>query len=72
MLEIGRLKSEVRIRHCLEMAGWFPRRTYFWTLPRRCFWHLGYEVNFLGTLEVRQMVTSVIAQFGFRRGRACF
>ena len=41
-------------------------------LARRCFWQLGYEVNFLGTLEVRQMITSVIAQLGFRRGRACF
>jgi hypothetical protein len=25
----------------------------------------------LGTLEERQMITSVIAQLGFRRGRAC-
>jgi hypothetical protein len=41
-------------------------------LARRCFWQLGYEVNFLRTLEVRQMITSVIAQLGFRRGRACF
>jgi len=37
-----------------------------------CFWQLGYEANFLRTLEVRQMITSVIAQLGFRRGRACF
>ena len=36
-----------------------------------CFRQLGYEVNFLRTLEVRQMITSVIAQLGFRRGRAC-
>src|SRR6266496_3151575 len=41
-------------------------------LARRCFWQLGYEVNFLRTFEVRQMITSVIAQLGFRRGRACF
>ena len=41
-------------------------------LARRCFWQLGYEVNFLRRLEVRQMITSVIAQLGFRRGRACF
>jgi len=41
-------------------------------LARRCFWQLGYEVNFLRTLEVRQMITGVIAQLGFRRGRACF
>ena len=41
-------------------------------LARRCFWQLGYKVNFLRTLEVRQMITSVIAQLGFRRGRACF
>ena len=41
-------------------------------LARRCFRQLGYEVNFLRTLEVRQMITSVIAQLGFRRGRACF
>ena len=41
-------------------------------LARRCFWQLGYEVNFLRTLEVGQMITSVIAQLGFRRGRACF
>jgi hypothetical protein len=26
----------------------------------------------LGTFEVRQMITSVIVQLGFRRGRACF
>src|SRR5207253_2892621 len=31
--KIGCLTSTVRIRHCLEMAGCFPRRTYFWTLP---------------------------------------
>ena len=41
-------------------------------LARRCFWQLGYEVNFLRRLEVRQMITSVIAQLGFRRGRAYF
>ena len=41
-------------------------------LARRCFWQLGYEVNFLWRLEVCQMITSVIAQLGFRRGRACF
>jgi hypothetical protein len=41
-------------------------------LARRCFWQLGYEVNFLRRLEVRQMITSIIAQLGFRRGRACF
>jgi hypothetical protein len=41
-------------------------------LARRCFWQLGYETNFLRTLEVRQMITSVIAQLGFRRRRACF
>ena len=41
-------------------------------LTRRCFWQLGYEVNLLRRLEVRQMITSVIAQLGFRRGRACF
>ena len=41
-------------------------------LARCGFWQLGYEVNFLRTLEVRQMITSVIAQVGFRRGRACF
>ena len=41
-------------------------------LARRCFWQLGYEANFLGTLEVRQMIMSVIAQLGFGRGRACF
>ena len=43
MLGIGCLESEVGIRHCLEMAGCFPRN-----------------------------ITSVIAQLGFRRGRACF
>ena len=37
MLGIGRLKSKVGIRHCLEMAGCFPRRTYFWTLPVAVF-----------------------------------
>ncbi len=41
-------------------------------LARRCFWQLGYEVNFLRRLEVRQMIMSVIAQLGFRRGRVCF
>ena len=41
-------------------------------LARRCFWQLGYQVNFLRTLEVRQMITSVIAQLGFRRGDGCF
>ncbi len=41
-------------------------------LARRCFWQLGYEVNFLWRLEVRQMITSVIAQLGFRRGRGYF
>ena len=41
-------------------------------LARRCFRQLGYEANFLRRLEVRQMFTSVIAQLGFRRGRACF
>ena len=40
-------------------------------LARRCFRQLGYEVNFLRTFEVRQMITSVIAQLGFRRSRAC-
>jgi len=44
----------------------------FLDLARRCFWQLGYEVNFLRRLEVRQMIASVIAQLGFRRSRACF
>jgi hypothetical protein len=30
-------------------------------LAGRCFWQLGYEVNFLRTLEMRQMIASVIA-----------
>src|SRR5438093_10893655 len=38
-------------------------------LARGCFRQLGYEVNFLRRLEVRQMITSVVAQLGFRRGR---
>src|SRR4051812_5499837 len=38
-------------------------------LARRCFWQLGYEVNFLRALEARQMITSVIAHLGFRRDR---
>ena len=37
-----------------------------------CFWQLGHKLDSLGTLEVRQMITSVIAQLGFCRGRACF
>jgi hypothetical protein len=37
-----------------------------------CFRQLGHKLDSLGTLEVRQMITSVIAQLGFRRGRACF
>ena len=41
-------------------------------LARGCFRKLGDELNSLGTLEVRQIITSVIAQLGFRRGRACF
>jgi hypothetical protein len=41
-------------------------------LARRCFRRLGYEANFLRRLEVRQMITSVIAQLGFRCGRVCF
>jgi hypothetical protein len=40
-------------------------------LARRCFRQLGYEANFLRRLEGRQMITSVIAQLGVRRGRAC-
>ena len=36
MLGIGRLKSEIRIRHCFEIAG-LPRRIYFWTLPVAVF-----------------------------------
>jgi hypothetical protein len=36
-----------------------------------CFWQLGHKLDSLGTLEVRQMITRVIAQLGFRRGRAC-
>jgi hypothetical protein len=41
-------------------------------LARRCFRQLGDEVNFLRRLEVREMITSIIAQLGFRRGRAFF
>ena len=41
-------------------------------LAGRCFRQLAYEANFLRRLKVRQMITSVIAQLGFRRGRACF
>ncbi len=37
-----------------------------------CFRQLGHKLDSLGTLEMRQMITSVIAQLGFRRGRACF
>src|SRR5256885_16353517 len=37
-----------------------------------CFRQLGHKLDSLGTLEVRQMITSVIAQLGFRRGHACF
>jgi hypothetical protein len=37
-----------------------------------CFRQLGHKLDSLGTLEVRQIITSVIAQLGFRRGRACF
>jgi hypothetical protein len=37
-----------------------------------CFRQLGHKLDSLGTLEVRQMITSVIAQLGFRRGRAFF
>src|SRR6266576_987890 len=33
---------------------------------------VGHELDSLGTRELRQMLTSVIAQLGFRRGRACF
>ena len=36
-----------------------------------CFRQLGHKLDSLGTLEVRQMIASVIAQLGFRRGRAC-
>jgi hypothetical protein len=36
------------------------------------FLQLGHKLDSLWTLEVRQMITSVIAQLGFRRGRACF
>jgi hypothetical protein len=32
-----------------------------------CFRQLGNKLDSLGTLEVRQMITSVIAQLGFRR-----
>ena len=38
-------------------------------LARRCFRQLGHKLDSLGTLEVLQMVTSVIAQLGFRRSR---
>jgi hypothetical protein len=31
-----------------------------------------HKLDSLRTLEVRQMITSVMAQLGFRRGRACF
>jgi hypothetical protein len=41
-------------------------------LARRCFWQLGYEANFLRTREARQMITSVMAQLGFRHGRPAF
>ena len=37
-----------------------------------CFRQLGNKLDSLGTLEVCQMITSVIAQLGFGRGRACF
>src|SRR5437667_8236977 len=34
-----------------------------------CFRQLGHKLDSLGTLEARQMITSVIAQLGFRRGQ---
>ena len=37
-----------------------------------CFRQLGHKLDSLGTLEVRRMITSVIAQLGFHRGRAFF
>src|SRR5438034_2749273 len=37
-----------------------------------CFRQLGHKLDSLGTLEVRQMITSIIAQLGFRRGRFHF
>jgi hypothetical protein len=53
------------------MAGWLPKDILL-DLAGGCFWQLGHEANCLWRLEVRQMITSVIAQLGFRRGRACF
>jgi hypothetical protein len=41
-------------------------------LAHGCFWQLGYEANCLRRLKVRQMIATVIAQLGFRRGRGCF
>jgi len=45
--------------HCFENRG-LAAKDILLDLTRRCFWQLGYEVNFLRTLEVRQMITSVI------------
>ena len=59
---------------CLQAALFVLARAEFETLylAGGCFRKLGHKLDSLGTLEVRQMITSVIAQLGFRRGRACF
>src|SRR5205823_12229027 len=44
----------------------------FLNFPRSCFGELREKLHALRTLEVRHVVTSVIAQLGFRRTSACF
>ncbi len=67
-----RHKVEARLGLSLLRNRRLAAKDILLDLAGGCFRQLGYEVDFLWRLEMRQMITSVIAQLGFRRGRACF
>ncbi len=67
-----RHKVEARLGLSLLRNRGIAAKDILLDLARRCFRQLGHKLDSLGTLEVRQMITSVIAQLGFRRGRAYF
>jgi hypothetical protein len=45
---------------------WLAVKDILPDLAGGCFLQLGHKLDSVGTLEVRQMITSVVEQFGFR------
>jgi len=69
--ELGRAQSKPTLGLSLLRNRGLAAKDILLDLAGGCFRQLGHKLDSLGTLEVRQMITSVIAQLSFRRGRAC-